>query len=320
MFCRSCGKQLNDEAVFCGGCGTQVKAQDPVGAGAQDEPAPAVGQELPVAPEAPSEPTAADPYADVTAPMPQVPYVPAAVDAVPQPTYPVVQPVQPKRSNTGLIIALVVVGLVVVGAAVVAGLYFTGFFEGATASRTRTDTATARGDLSAEEDATGASEEPDQAEPESDGPALDADASYDLIVEHYIQLDELSAQVGKANADGSYGGTGFAYDVFNKSIGSADINVRKKLVTQCQEMLDTVSGQKQTLDSEALVPAYTSQKQELLGLYELLEKRMQAMLGAAEAAVSDPSESSWRPILSPASTESREEFESRYPGAEPFRQ
>ncbi|TDB37733.1 MAG: zinc ribbon domain-containing protein [Actinobacteria bacterium] len=272
MFCRSCGRQLNDDAVFCNGCGLQLKV--PEGAG-------------------------------VTAPMP--PIVGGGPIAA------------TKRSNTGLIVALAIVGVLVVGAAVTAGLYFTGVFDTAGVAASRTDEGTASSDKKALGDtkAGGTDEGTDATD---DTAALGDDASYDVIAEHYGKLSDLADQVGRANTDGTYGGTGFAYEVFNASIGSADLGVRKTLVEKCQALLDTVSGQKQTLDDASVSAAYRPQKETLLGLYGLLEKRMNAMLGAAEAAVDDPSESAWRPILSPASTDSREQFEAQYPNAEPVRQ
>ncbi len=286
MFCRSCGKQLNDDAQFCNGCGLQLKA--PEGA--------------PAAPEQPSETVPEQ----VTAPFP-------AVGAPPVPD------AAPRRSNAGLIIALVVVGILVVGAAVMAGLYFTGVFEkvGVVASRTDegTSSSTKKGAVSKEDTA---SADPDDAS--DDANALSDEESYDLIVKHYVGLGNLSAEVGKANTSGEYGGTGFAYEVFNKKIGVSDASIREKLVAECQAMLDAVSGAKQGLDASQVAASYAPQKSTILGLYVLLEKRMQAMLGAAEAAVGNPSESAWRPILTPASTETRERFDSEYPGAEPVRQ
>lgn len=273
MFCRSCGQQLNDDAVFCNGCGLQLKVPE---------------------------------GADVTAPMPRIGGGDAPL-------------LGPKRSNVGLIVTLAIVGVLVVGGAVAAGLYFTGAFDKAGATASRTDEGTASSDKKASGDTqTDATDE--GADGTDDSAALSDDASYDLIAEHYVTLSDLADQVGRANSDGTYGGTGFAYEVFNSSIGSADLGVRETLVEKCQAMLDTVSGQKQGLDEAQVSAAYQSQKATLLTLYGLLEKRMNAMLGAAEAAVDDPSESSWRPILSPASTDSREQFEALYPSAEPVRQ
>ncbi|PKQ37709.1 MAG: hypothetical protein CVT59_06630 [Actinobacteria bacterium HGW-Actinobacteria-1] len=273
MFCRSCGKQLNDDAVFCNGCGLQLKVPE---------------------------------GADVTAPMPRI----GGGDA-PLPG--------PKRSNVGLIVTLAIVGVLVVGGAVAAGLYFTGAFDKAGATTSRTDEGTTSRDkkASADKEADAAD---DATADTGDTTALSDDASYDVIVEYYLKLSDMAVQVGKANSDGTYGGTGFAYTEFNPRIGSADLGVRQTLVAKCQEMLDTVSGQKQGLDESQVSAAYQPQKATLLTLYGLLEKRMNAMLGAAKAAVDDPSESSWRPILSPASTDSREQFEALYPSAEPVRQ
>ncbi len=273
MFCRSCGQHLNDDAVFCNGCGVQLRASD---------------------------------GADVTAPMP-----PVGGGGVPV--------VVPRRSNATLIVALAVVGVLVVGGAVAAGLYFTGAFDKAGVTTSRTDEGTASSDKKVSRDPKDGATD-GATDGSEDTAALSDDASYDLIAEHYLKLSDLADEVGRANSDGTYGGTGFAYDVFNSSIGSADLGVRETLVDKCQEMLDTVSGQKQSLDEAQVYAAYQPQKETLLGLYGLLEKRMNAMLGAAKAAVSDPSESSWRPILSPASTDSREQFEAEYPSAEPVRQ
>lgn len=278
MFCRSCGKQLNDDAQFCNGCGMQLRSPD-------------ASQVVP------SQATV--PFAPVGAPLDLE--------------------VAPKRSSAGLIIALGIVGVLVVGAAVFAGLYFTGTLEKVGVAASRTDEATSSSGKK------GPASEDDTASTDAGGTSDDAkvlsdNESFDLITEHYVGLGDLSAKVGKANTSGEYGGTGFAYEVFNKQIGVSDAAVREGLVTECQHMLDAVSGAKQGLDASKVAPAYESQKSTLLGLYMLLEKRMQAMLGAAEAAVGDPGESAWRPILTPASTETREQFDSEYPGAEPVRQ
>ncbi len=282
MFCRNCGKELNDDAVFCNGCGTQLKT--------------------------------ADPAEQVTAPMPTVqPYDGQQVAP------PVAPPVPVKRSNTGLIVALVLVGVLVVGGAVAAGLFMTGAFDkvGVASSRTDEGAAKADGKTAGDDAKTGTSDDADNSS--DDSAALTDDESYDVLALHYATLSDLADEIGRANSDGTYGGTGFAYDTFNPAIGSQDLGIRNNLVDQCQELLDTVSGQKQGLDEAQVSAAYQSQKSALLDLYGLLEKRVNAMLGAAEAAVDDPSEASWRPILSPASTDSREAFEASYPGAAPAR-
>ncbi len=273
MFCRSCGKQLNDGASFCNGCGAQLRAND----AAEQRTAPMQRVDIP--------------------------------DAAPAPA----------RSNTGLIVALAIVGVLLIGGGIVAGLYFTGAFESTDIASSRVDEATAKADKkkSSKDDA-------DTTDASSDGTesttTLNDDASYDMIAEHYLTLSELADQIGRANADGTYGGTGFAYDVFNLSIGSADKGVRESLVTKCQQMLDTISGQKQGLEEARVSANYEPQKQDLIGLYQLLETRANAMLSAATVAVQDPAESAWRPYLSPVSTESREQFEAEYPNAEPVRQ
>jgi len=285
MFCRSCGKQLNDEAQFCNGCGTQLKVVDAAA------PAPR-------------------PPVDVQAPF-VVPEPPAAVPLAPQATA--------SKPNVGLIVALIVAGVLVVGAAVATGLYFTGAFGKVGIASTRTDEGTAKakkGATSSEEDTAVIDGDGDGAENTA---TLSDDESYDAISEHYFRLGTLSADVGKAYTD-EYGGTGFAYDVFNKKIGVSDASVREELANECQDMLGTISGAKQGLDELRVSSSYEPQKETLLGLYALLERRMQAMLGAAEAAVSNPEESAWRPILTPSSTETREQFDAEYPSAEPVRQ
>jgi ABC-type cobalt transport system substrate-binding protein len=297
MFCRSCGKENADEAQFCTGCGVQLRVPDVT--------TPDMFPERGFAQVDVLDSATTQVMETVTAPMPYA--LPLQVAAAsPQ-----------KRSMTGLIVALVIVGVLVVGGGIAAGLYFMGAIGDA------------RDAVSAIEDGYSADITPELEEYEapaasvetypSQEPALSDDESYDAIAEYYVALGNMSDSVGVAYTD-KYGGTGFAYEVFNPSIGAKSLSEREKLVSQCQEMLDTVSGQKQTLDEVQVSVLYESQKTTLLSLYGLLERRAQVMLGAAQAAVDDPSETKWRPILSPASTQTREQFEAEYPLAEPVRQ
>lgn len=274
MFCRQCGTRLNEGAGFCPQCGMPTASGQAGATPPVPVDAPAAGQVT----VQPAEPTGA-----------------------------------PSRGLPGAVIAAVVgivVLLVLVGAFV--GLYFTGMLEpiglgpqqpaaareakSRDASKPRTD------DEAADDEAT---------EPASDSTA--DDGSYATLADHYDRLWRLHTYLGVANADGSYGGTGFAYEVFNAGIGSPDYAVREQLVSDCQAVVDAIAEARAELADAEVDDAYADQKDALLGLYDLLVQRIDAMLGAATIAVDSPDESSWRPTLSPASADARRQFEEAYP-------
>jgi hypothetical protein len=175
-----------------------------------------------------------------------------------------------------------------------------------------------------------AAPEPDQ-DPEPDPPMVtpttpvepasaDPEESNRLLTTVYEEIGVLAAAVGVAHTDGSYGGTGFAYDVFNRLIGAEDRADREGLVAQCEALLDQVSAPRAELEAANVAAAYRDQQQALISLGRLLERRVQVLLDTARVAVDNPSEESWRPVLSPLSTELREQFDHDYPLARPSRQ
>ena len=70
MFCKNCGNQLPDDALFCGSCGTKVEAPAAPQQPAYEAPQPAPQQPAYVAPQQPAyvapqpAPQANDPYKD----------------------------------------------------------------------------------------------------------------------------------------------------------------------------------------------------------------------------------------------------------------
>lgn len=282
MYCRECGSKAADEARFCGVCGARLRVPLET-AGAPSS--------------APPSPLAAA-------------VVPAAIPP---------KGARPRLSGGPLVALLMALGAVTVLCVAGAGLYFSGALANYGLTPTRTVSATALfsqpiNDAVSEE---ATSESGTSADTGQSG--ADADEAYAVLVDHYDRLGDLSEEIGSAN-EGSYGGTGFAYDVFNESIGVEDVDERERLAEDCQDMLDAVVMNRTELENLTLPAEYEGQQEDLLRLYELLEGRVEAMLGAAQAAVSDPAEENWRPILSPASTDAREAFESGYPDAAPRRE
>lgn len=101
MFCKNCGAQLADDAVFCANCGAkqQIPAQQPV--------------QQPV--QQPAQPV----YQQPVQPVYQQPVQPAYVP-------PVAQPVQPAKSGKGKLIAIIAAAVVVVAALVVGAILLFG--------------------------------------------------------------------------------------------------------------------------------------------------------------------------------------------------
>lgn len=144
--------------------------------------------------------------------------------------------------------------------------------------------------------------------------------SLKLLNAEYGRIKTLSRKVGVARKDGKYGGSGFAYDVFNRLISAKSRSARQSNVKKSKALLNAAKSQRSKFEKRAVDPAYAQQKQSLLNLYDLLTRRMQAMYDAAKVSVNNPAESAWRPVLSPASTQSRVAFEKALPGAKPYAQ
>lgn len=298
MFCRQCGTPIGDGARFCPGCGqTVIRTSDEgsVPAGIDQVPADAMPTEpLPVV----------------------VPSAPAVLVS------PAAAPVAPRRSRVALWVALAACGVIVLAGAA-AFLYFSGALESFGIAPRSTTTSSTSGKKAAEKGKPGKPADKTESDGESDGDAtgtLSEAQSYDLLMEHYDALWDLHAEIGLANPDGTYGGTGFAYEVFNPKIGSPDYDTRVELVAQCQALADKISQARSTLADAALDETYAEQRPGLLGLYDVLLTRVNAMLGAATIAVDSPDEASWRPTLSPASVDARKYFEGAYSGWEPVLQ
>lgn len=277
MYCTECGKQLNADVRFCTGCGA---------------PAPA-GEKLPSTAQVSEQ---AAPPAARPAPTPAPAPAPAG---------------RGSSALVGVLIALSVLSVVGVGAYVV----WTRMAGGTPAPGAESVPA----DSAAAEDATAPDEkEPQEDETPSPSPTnLSPEDSYAHIDRAYRNAGNLAAEIGVANDDGTYGGTGFAYEVFNPAIGSSDRDTRVGLLASCEELLGRVEAARGEAAEAAVDDSYAAQLEEVLVLYDHLNDRVIAMRDAAAAAVDDPREEAWRPLLTPRSTEARTAFETAYPSAEP---
>lgn len=268
---------------YCKSCGTQVREEAHF--------CPGCGTEREV------------PTPDVTAVMPRVP------DAAP-PSFTVQTPAPaapPRRSvNVWALVSIVAV-ILAVGAGAAFFLTRTESVESAT-----TDSAKKSDSVRAEKRAETADEE----EPDA-GDALSAADSYDALADSYAALGELSNRLGVARADGTYGGTGFAYDVFNPAIGSPDARVRSDLVASSAAMLKTCSDARTAAEAIEVSDEYESQKQAIVACYVLLETRAKVLKETADAALDNPDRAAWGSVLSPRSTDTRKQFEAAYPLAAP---
>lgn len=299
MFCRGCGAHLGDASQFCSACGLAVSRPT-------ESDAPTAGA---------SVASAVDHSATVHTVGTQ--QLTESFQAAP----PAAAPVQ-KRSRAGVWVAIAV-AVVALFALLGAGalLYFRSTPEFLDAIRARSSANTAESPEKDEGDESADANEVDgeavSADTDESQETLSADESYQILTVHYVTLWDLHSEIGLANTDGSYGGVGFAYDVFNPKIGNPDYAVRAELVVECQALMDEVDGARVQLASVSLDEAYIDQQDALLALYDLLSTRVGAMLGAATIAVDNPDESAWRSTLSPASLDSRKQFEEAYPAAEP---
>jgi len=299
--CPQCSSEFERQGDFCPVCGyalTFVKELE-------EEPAEQYSERLPgEIPPPPPPPPAEEPaptepivvpVIERPAPAPVYEPPPAEIIVVPPPAP------APRRSGLplGARIGIGAVALVLVGGAVWAIV----------ASQRPTSSSDKSG-TSAEESST----------PTGTVSGPTGEESYRLLATTYAAIGTLSAEIGKANAGDTYGGTGFAYEVFNPLIGDPDRANRELLVTKCEDMLKTITDARQELEATEVAAAYEDQKAALLGLYDLLEQRMQVLLDTAEVAVDQPEESAWRPILTPKSTDLRKQFESAYPPAAPSQQ
>ncbi len=167
---------------------------------------------------------------------------------------------------------------------------------------------------------TGSGEEPttdDGAAYEEDDKAAGPtpEESYDIVYQAYVDAGSLGDEIGKARTDGAYGGTGFAYERFNPSIGAQDRATRARLLEDCEALVTRVSEARDALRNQAIDISCESQRAQVLVLYDYLFERASAMKDAAEVAVGNPDESAWRPVLQPRSTDARKAFDAAYPGA-----
>jgi len=204
----------------------------------------------------------------------------------------------PGRSGQAqvILVLLVVLGLGALGFVVASNLSRTP----ATTTATDTNTGTNGGDTA-----------PPVAPPLADNESF---ASLNAV---YAEALGLGDRVGKARKDGTYGGTGFAYDVFNEKIGDKDRQIREGLLQECNDLLSAVQEGKARAEAVQVSDAYSGDKASILELYGLLERRAAILQQAASVAVDSPGEGSWRPILTPASTEARVAYQNAIAGAKP---
>ena len=302
MFCTKCGKPMDTGSRFCTACGAPV--EDAVASPSQTTPS-AGGLIAPPAPVASAAPIA--PVAGAT----------PSADAARAPS---------PMTNRAFIVLIAVVAI---AAVVAGGLYLNSLrANGATAATNIAVSESAASDEAAsdfvpaeEGDSAASTDEAVGSEPGYGGaePAAGPSAreSYDLIYQAYVAAGTLGDEIGKAYTDGTYGGTGFAYEVFNPGIGGKDYAMRVRLAEQCEALVARVEQARNDLRTAAIDAAYEAERSEVIALYGNLYDRADAMRDAADIAVDSPDESAWRSVLTPRSSDARKSFDAAYPGAAP---
>ena len=321
MFCTRCGGQVNDGSRFCTNCGNSIAE----GASPSDAAPTLVFERLPAQPSA-EYGTPQQPAERAQAQQPAV-YAPPPQPAEYLPEQP---PQHTTGRNTASVVAWVLVGVLVV-ATIAVGVWGVASGRMKIGSLGATTTAADSGNRKggSAQDSKDRNQDGDSADNEGgqgssagatevDG-LLGPDESYDVLVNHYDRLRRMNARVGLARKDGKYGGTGFAFDVFNKYIGAKSYSDRSDLIDRCVGLLDEVKSYRDGLAEANVDPDYSSQKKRLMDLYDLLIRRVEVMRDAAEVALDSPDRDSWGPVLQPASKNTRMEFDRKYELAEPYR-
>lgn len=339
MFCTSCGSKLQEGAAFCTSCGARQEAAPAPEAPTQVLPLVEADRQEPVSAPVPPVPVApAEPAAQATAVWPQV-TPPAAEEVQYAPAYdrsaasgfpPHAQP-EAASSHTGrttLVVVSAAIAILLIAGGVGAWAVTTGKISlpganrGAAESAKKDDTKKddAKTDASKTSDATdqtsGSTGDAPNAVANESG-SVSAEDSYQALVDGYDTLTDLRAQVGIPRTDGKWGGTGFAYDTFSRNISAADRSVRQDTLDQCRNLLDDVSSAAEEFSAVEVDSQYADQKARIENAYSLLEKQMEIMTAAMEIAVDDPTESAWRPTLTPASSNNRKALEAAYAAAKP---
>jgi Double zinc ribbon len=295
MYCTDCGGELRGGSAFCTSCGAAVSPTTTPSPPETPPTCASCGNTLrtgagfctacgaPVAPE-----TTVGPAPDLPATAPTIARAQSAADYGESSG-----PSAPKRHAAFAPMALLAVALV---AAIGIGAWAVTANRGETASGAFNETG---GENTADV-------------------ALPPSASYDALVNYYDRAGRLSDEVGRRTSQKPVRGTGFAYEVFNPSIGARSRATRQRLVDDASTLLEQVVQARGECQQLQVDVTYVDEKANVDNLYSLLEQRMRAMYDAAVVALDNPAESAWRPVLSPRSSEAYSAFAAAYEAARPY--
>jgi hypothetical protein len=285
VYCRSCGQQVNDSAVFCRGCGSRVL-------GTPDPGQVGVSSTLPSPPRQAEPPASSSSSAHGALP-PQATHEPSTVVVV-------------------AIVMSVVTGLGLGGIA----LWRTGVADRflkppmTTAGPTKAGTANASTAATASErvgvsGSISASAEPTRT---AETPRPSDSESYSALLAEWDTISRLRADYGEPTAGAAKGvGTGWLYDTWSVRIGDRRVSVtaRARLRDASKKWVDRFTKEKARFAALRLSSRYSRSRDQLSEIYDTMIARADLYYRTAAYAVDHPSTSKgndpWRKVQRGAS-------------------
>lgn len=297
MFCRNCGKVLDEGAAFCGSCGSRVEqAAGPTG--------PEAAVTVPLQP-VPPVPEAPIPQATIPLPPAQSAY-PAYPPTAAAPPYaqpygaPAEAPVAP-ASKTPLLIGVGVLVAVAVAALV---LWQTGVLPGWLNGGSKTPTSTVNvGVTTSTTGGPAVIDETTTPLPPPDEPpstALPDSESYDALVNEWGTIVSLRAEFGE-KFPGESKGSGWIYDTWSRRIGAKSSRAdRVDLAAEATDWARRIDAEADRFAALEMSSAYSSSQDDLMGILAYLSERAHVYSATSEYAVDNPTISKnnepWRAV------------------------
>lgn len=278
MFCRNCGTIVKEDAAFCGNCGSAVVAAPDPEAAEHTAAMPVVEQSPETPPAFAQQQAGPDPF-----------YAPAPVARASSTVVPI-------AIGAGVLVVLLVGGLVVWQTGLIGRIL--GRPKSATASSAASTTTSSTTDGSALGDQSAATSETEG----SSTSALPDSESYDALTAEWDSMARLRADYGEvAPGEDLASATGWLYDTWSTSIGKKGASsARAQLRDDSKDWLDRFTTARDELAALDISSRYTSDRDSLVGIYDLLIARADIYYRTADYAVDNPSISKtnqpWRSV------------------------
>ena len=124
--------------------------------------------------------------------------------------------------------------------------------------------------------------------------SLTEQGSYDALVSSYSRFSKLNDEYGPPRQGNTEPAHGWLRDNFGTMI-SQGASERRSLAEQAASYSERFGAAKAELEAQQVAPAYTSDKERLLAIYDIATRRADAYRQIAEYAV-DHDESQWRAL------------------------